>query len=85
MKGRRRRAPGRNRSHQINALLSILQADANLVQSDLDTVFHEFAKERHVFLNVFHENIDGKHVCMEDAHAVHVFMEDVEEDVPFLL
>ena len=40
--------------------------------------------QRHVFLNVFRENIDGKHVCMEDVHAVDVFMKDVEEDVTFL-
>ena len=50
----------------------------------LSDVFHEFTKERHVFLNVFHENVDGTHVFHADALAAHVFMKDVEEDVPFL-
>ena len=40
--------------------------------------------QRHVFLNVFHENVDGMHVFHADVLAAHVFTKDVEEDVPFL-
>ena len=54
------------------------------ILSCLAHVFHDYTKKRHVFLNVFRATAGGKHVSMEDVHAVHVFMEDVEEDAPLL-
>ena len=67
-----------------NVMFYVLLVLTARILSCLAHVFHDYTKKRHVFLNVFRENVGGKHVSMEDVRAVHVFMEDVEEDAPFL-